>query len=695
MLCGRHFRRDDFILGQYPSVGLHRKVLKKDAVPSLFFGKKNKDEKENHPIFDDNDILHDSSSPLFSNSHSNPVFTNHNNVDVDSFNCENLSSPKTRKLKQIVKMKNKKIKRLQKKVLRQARTIKGLMATLDQKSLISKELAEILGNNFGHIDMALFKNECRNKNLETGSRYSKDIKEFAISLHLYSPRAYKFVRKTLHLPHPATLRSWAGNVVCEPGFLSNVISSVSAKLPLSGETECALILDEMSIRKDTQWDKRQSKFVGNVDYGKIKGEDSENIATNVLVVMAVGLKSPWQRPIAYFLTNKTNSEIQAQIIKKAIILLYEENVVVKSVTFDGPTKNIATARKLGCNIDDLQGSFPHPCRPDLNVYIILDICHMLKLARNALGDMNVFVTPKEEKISWEFIKALYDIQQQDILHIGNKLKTKHIQWQKHKMKVSIAAQTLSESVAAAITFLRENGNPNFKDSKATSDFILLMNNLFDILNSKSKFGMQFKAPVTTKNYEKISSYLTNGVQLLTSLTDLNGLKIVIGPRKTFIQGFAISIKSILAITKDLLQRSNSPYEFVLTYKFSQDPLEMFFSKIRGRLGWNNNPNALQFKYALRSLLLANKIDSPSTANCTPVENENDAVPDATVSDEQDKQVSNMLIASTTWRPDVLFNISGYISNKLSKKLRCTECAVALFQPTETTNQVPQASSLLT
>ena len=490
--------------------------------------------------------------------------------------------------------------------------------------------------------MALFKNECRNKNLETGSRYSKDIKEFAISLHFYSPRAYKFVRKTLHLPHPATLRSWAGNVVCEPGFLSNVISSVSAKLQLSGETECALILDEMSIRKDTQWDKKQSKFVGNVDYGKIKGEDSENIATNVLVVMAVGLKSPWQRPIAYFLTNKTNSEIQAQIIKKAIILLYEENVVVKSVTFDGPTKNIATARKLGCNIDDLQGSFPHPCRPDLYVYIILDICHMLKLARNALGDMKVFVTPKEEKISWEFIKALYDIQQQDILHIGNKLKTKHIQWQKHKMKVSIAAQTLSESVAAAITFLRENGNPNFKDSKATSDFILLMNNLFDILNSKSKFGMQFKAPVTTKNYEKISSYLTNGVKLLTSLTDLNGLKIVNGPRKTFIQGFAISIKSILAITKDLLQRSNSPYEFVLTYKFSQDPLEMFFSKIRGRLGWNNNPNALQFKYALRSLLLANKIDSPSTANCTPVENENDAVPDATVSDEQDKQVSNML-----------------------------------------------------
>ena len=75
-------------------------------------------------------------------------------------------------------------------------------------------------------------------------------------------------------------------MVCKPGFLSNVISSLSAKLHLSRETECALILDEISIRSDTQWDKKKSQFVGNIDYGEIKGEDAENIASNVLVVMA-------------------------------------------------------------------------------------------------------------------------------------------------------------------------------------------------------------------------------------------------------------------------------------------------------------------------------------------------------------------------------------------------------------------------
>ena len=58
------------------------------------------------------------------------------------------------------------------------------------------------------------------------------------------------------------------------------------------------------------------------------------------------------------------------------------------------------------------------------------------------------------------------------------------------MKVSVAAQTLSASVAAAITFLQNIQVKNFMGSKATSNFILLMNNLFDILNSKNKFGKQ-------------------------------------------------------------------------------------------------------------------------------------------------------------------------------------------------------------
>ncbi len=78
-----------------------------------------------------------------------------------------------------------------------------------------------------------------------------------------------------------------------------------------------------------------------------------------------------------------------------------------------------------------------------------------------------------ERISWEYILALHKAQQKDILHLGNKLKTKYVQWQNHKMKVSVAAQTLSHSVSAAITFLRNLKLQEFKDSKPTTDLSCL------------------------------------------------------------------------------------------------------------------------------------------------------------------------------------------------------------------------------
>ncbi len=73
------------------------------------------------------------------------------------------------------------------------------------------------------------------------------------------------------------------------------------------------------------------------------------------------------------------------------------------------------------------------------------------------GDLHLesFVTSGGEKISWCYIKELHKVQQNDILHLGKKLKAKHIQWQNHKMKVSVAAQTLSYSVYAAINFIEK------------------------------------------------------------------------------------------------------------------------------------------------------------------------------------------------------------------------------------------------
>lgn len=54
-----------------------------------------------------------------------------------------------------------------------------------------------------------------------------------------------------------------------------------------------------------------------------------------------------------------------------------------------------------------------------------------------------------------------------------------------------------------------------------------------------------------------------------------------------------------------------------TYQLSQDHLELFFGCIRLRGGWNNNPSALQFRYAYRALLVHADVRSPGSGNVTP------------------------------------------------------------------------------
>ena len=51
------------------------------------------------------------------------------------------------------------------------------------------------------------------------------------------------------------------------------------------------------------------------------------------------------------------------------------------------------------------------------------------------------------------------------------------------MKVKLATQTLSNSVAVALNYLNKGLNePEFSHSEATSEFVLMLNNIFDILN---------------------------------------------------------------------------------------------------------------------------------------------------------------------------------------------------------------------
>uniref|UniRef100_A0AAV2LW01 Transposable element P transposase-like RNase H C-terminal domain-containing protein n=1 Tax=Knipowitschia caucasica TaxID=637954 RepID=A0AAV2LW01_KNICA len=62
-------------------------------------------------------------------------------------------------------------------------------------------------------------------------------------------------------------------------------------------------------------------------------------------------------------------------------------------------------------------------------------------------------------------------------------------------------------------------------------------------------------------------------------------------------------RSAQNIFHDLVEKDDAQCRYLLTYKLSQDHLELFFSSVRARGGFNNNPTTTQFTAAYKRLLV--------------------------------------------------------------------------------------------
>ncbi|GBN77690.1 hypothetical protein AVEN_261970-1 [Araneus ventricosus] len=134
----------------------------------------------------------------------------------------------------------------------------------------------------------------------------------------------------------------------------------------------------------------------------------------------------------------------------------ENNINVISLTFDGLESNFAMSKLFGCSFDDtkkLKTSFIYPSdenNENKSEAVISDPPHMLKLVRNTLGEKkSLFST---DFIDWKYIEALHKLQQIENLHLANQLRAIHINFTKRKMKVKLAAQLFSLSIADTIEY---------------------------------------------------------------------------------------------------------------------------------------------------------------------------------------------------------------------------------------------------
>ena len=170
-------------------------------------------------------------------------------------------------------------------------------------------------------------------------------------------------------------------------------------------------------------------------------------------------------------------------------------------------------KSLGCkftnSFETMVTKFKHPTM-DYYVYCTLDACHMIKLARNALGDLGCFKTADGKLIEWQFIKNLIESQIEERFNTANKLNSDDLNWQRQKMKVKLVAQTFSSSTAIALQFLQQKiKHKKFINCTDAIVFVRNIDRLFDFLNSRHSASSGFKFPIRLSNFEKKSSDLRN------------------------------------------------------------------------------------------------------------------------------------------------------------------------------------------
>ena len=131
--------------------------------------------------------------------------------------------------------------------------LKNVITDLRKQAVVSSSSIDVLESCASGVAELLKRQKAKLDDSAVPTMYSCQLRSFALTLHFYSPRAYKYVRKVFDtcLPHPRTIRKWYQMVDDAPGFTQSAFQA----LKLRSEHEeakpmiCSLLMDEVSIRK--------------------------------------------------------------------------------------------------------------------------------------------------------------------------------------------------------------------------------------------------------------------------------------------------------------------------------------------------------------------------------------------------------------------------------------------------------------
>ncbi|KAJ4425819.1 hypothetical protein ANN_27445 [Periplaneta americana] len=265
LVCSEHFTISDY------TPNLKRKVLKRGSVPSKF---------PNYPAHKVPPVLKPRRSIVRHNLEENTKKHKRSNspqeeedfiADTTEYKSTDVQTDEDfdSKFKSLEK-ENRALK---------TKNLNHKLARVDQNLRKLSDRAEYLENNEYHTNLESILSEENhskktillhdiivNYNKKT-PRWSEETVKQCVIWQYCSPKGYKYAREyILTLPSTRTLSRFVGDVSLETGVALLIKSRLTAEASSLKKAEllCSLVVDEMSIKQQLQYDNKLDSFFGNV-----------------------------------------------------------------------------------------------------------------------------------------------------------------------------------------------------------------------------------------------------------------------------------------------------------------------------------------------------------------------------------------------------------------------------------------------
>lgn len=226
----------------------------------------------------------------------------------------------------------------------------------------------------------------------------------------------------------------------------------------------------MALEPSLTYSKKDDFIFGFENFGNTK---NCRFSDHVLVFLLRGINRKWKQPVAYYFCQSTTKTSQLVVcIKEVIAAIQSTGLQILTTVCDQRGTNSAAIKTLKNETNGrcLQNNYENKYFGfEINNHEFIplfDPPHLLKTIRNNLMTKDCIFT-KDNKIykaSWDHITRLYefDIKNESCgLRTLPKLTEIHAITDKiKKMSVSIAAQTLSQRVAATLRLMADYGKYN-------------------------------------------------------------------------------------------------------------------------------------------------------------------------------------------------------------------------------------------